>query len=78
MAESNTFIEMEEKIMKCWGVIEDLETTCQGVMDHNWSEDDIANALIGMRTIYNLRFDQLMTCFETLLRENAELRSKTE
>jgi hypothetical protein len=36
------------------------------------SHDQIANALIGMRELYELRFDKLFRQFEQMVREHAK------
>jgi hypothetical protein len=61
--------DFEQEIMSCWNVTEDLDILTEGVLEHGMSPDDIANALIGMKTLYNLKFDKMFNTFETLIRE---------
>jgi hypothetical protein len=57
-------LEMEDQIMKCWGVTSDLDDLFEGVMEHGLSQDQIANALMGMKELYQIRFDRLFRTFE--------------
>ena len=60
--------DFEEDIYNCWHVVDDIKQLYEMVLDRNrnTSIDDIANVLLGMQTLYNDRFDQLLTSFEQL------------
>lgn len=53
--------DVEQGILDCWHITDDLKTLCEGVLDNNLNTDDIANALIGLQTLYQLKFDKLFT-----------------
>jgi len=53
---------LEEKIMECWNVTSDLDTLMHAI-DDEASEDDILNIIIGMKALYNQKFN---TLFQTL------------
>ena len=61
--------DFEQQIMSCWNVTTDLKDLAEGVLENDMSEDQIANALIGMRELYELRFDKLFRQFEQMVRE---------
>lgn len=61
--------DLEQDIMKCWNVTEDIDLLYRNVMDKDLSQDDIANALLGMKTLYEMKFEEMFTHFETLIRE---------
>lgn len=61
--------DLEQDIMKCWNVTEDIELLYRNVMESSMSTDDIANVLLGMKAIYDLKFDELFCHFEQLVRE---------
>ncbi len=61
--------DFEQKIMECWGVVEDFKVLGQGVMDIGMTEDQIANALIGLEQMYDLKFQQLFSMFEQSLKK---------
>ena len=51
--------DVEEGILDCWHITDDLKTLTEGVLDGNLNADEIANALIGLQTLYQLKFDKL-------------------
>lgn len=58
--------EFESEIMSCWNIIDDLKLICD-----NWeslSEDKKLNALIGMVTLYDMKFETMFSTFEDLIR----------
>ena len=57
----------EEAIYKCWHIVDDLKQLTEMVVDRDASTDDIANVLLGLQTLYDDRFEQLMENFESLL-----------
>ena len=54
--------DLEDKIMKCWNVTEDLKTVLN-MIDRGCTEDELSNALIGIVTLYEAKFND---AFETL------------
>jgi hypothetical protein len=54
---------LEEKIMNCWRVIDDLKTL-GNVYDREHTEDEILNILIGITDLYDQRFNELFDTFE--------------
>lgn len=61
--------DLEQDIMRCWSVTEDIDLLYTNVMDSDMTVDDIANALLGMKTLYEMKFNKLFNCFETLVGE---------
>lgn len=66
--------DLEEQIMKCWNVTEDLDMVLERVLDSPSFEgmpaelaDKIANVLIGMKELYEMRFEKLWDTFETMV-----------
>lgn len=61
--------ELEQKIMDCWQVVQDLDLmfsrTCEDQMDLN----DVTNLALGLKTLYQHRFEDLFDTFEALIRE---------
>jgi len=62
----------EQQIMKCWQIIDQLDTVNEGILEHNWSSDQVSNALIGLKEIYQLEFDKLFLQFEESIKPNAD------
>jgi hypothetical protein len=63
--------DMEQQIMSCWNVVEDIDMVCKAVMDFPTppTEDELANLLIGLKTLYNIKFQELFSTFEQLVSE---------
>ena len=61
--------DLEQDIMKCWNITDDIDLLYRNVLEKDLTTDDIANALLGMKTIYDMKFDEMFHHFETLIRE---------
>ena len=61
--------DLEQHIMKCWNVTEDIDLLYRNVMDSDLTTDDIANALLGMKTLYEMKFNEMFSDFENLVHE---------
>jgi hypothetical protein len=59
--------DLEQHIMKCWNVTEDIDLLYKNVMEKDMSTDDIANFLLGLETIYNHKFEELFDTFSELI-----------
>ena len=69
-----TRFDLEQQLMDCWGVCDDLDMVFKAVMDQSLNEnpDKLANILLGMKEIYQLKFEQMWNTFENLC-HNREL-----
>ena len=69
----NTMVDrfdLEQDIMKCWNVTEDIDLLYRNVLDGpEMTTDDIANALLGMKTLYDMKFNEMFNHFEKLTHE---------
>jgi hypothetical protein len=68
--------DLEQEIMKAWHVIDDIQLLNENVMETNMSRDDIINALVGLESIYNMRFIKLFNTFEDLCKEYQAMRKE--
>lgn len=73
-----TIFEIEQEIMKAWHVIDDIQLLNENVMETNMSRDEIANALVGLESIYNMRFQKVFNIFEDLCKEYHAIRKENE
>ena len=73
-----TIFEIEQEIMKAWHVIDDIQLLNENVMETDMSRDEIANALVGLESIYNMRFIKLFDVFEDLCKEYHAMRKQNE
>lgn len=60
---SNRF-DLEQQIMDCWRVTDDLEMVYDKVMNGDCNTDSISNLLLGLISLYNLKFDRCWDTFE--------------
>jgi len=70
--------DLEQEIMKAWHVVDDIQLLSENVMETDMSTDDIANALIGLESIYNMRFQKVFNMFEDLCKEYHAMRKENE
>lgn len=71
MENTNDRFDLEQNIMKCWNVTDDIYVLYEGVMDSNpeMTTDQIANALLGLHQMYELKFNKLWNNFEQLIKD---------
>ena len=62
---------LESEIMSVWNTKDDLESITSRMMDDPdpMSEDEIANVLIGLTELHDIRCKKLFNVFETMVRE---------
>lgn len=60
---------MEQQLLDCWKVTNDLSDIFEGVVEQDMKHDDIANVLLGMQQLYNLKFEKLWRLFEEGIRD---------
>ena len=66
--------ELEEQIMDCWNVCNDLKTAYTQICDGEKEPtiDEITNALMGMQHLYHWKFEQLFFTYENMLKSLKE------
>lgn len=60
---------VEQEIMNCWQIVDDLGTLLDAI-DKNATEDQIANIIIGIKDLYNFKFEKLYDNFSELVETN--------
>ena len=61
---------LEEEIQECWGVTTEIDNLLFMIDNSDKiDEDELMNFLIGMKAIYNVKFQKLFKTFETLISE---------
>lgn len=70
--ESIDRFDLEQDIMECWSVVEDIKTLSWRYSDASppMSEDDLMNYLLGLQTIYQIKFEKLFDTFEQCIKNN--------
>lgn len=63
--------DLEQDIMNCWNVTSDIELLYENVMERSpeMTTDEIANALLGLQTLYEMKFEKMFRHFESLVHE---------
>jgi hypothetical protein len=59
---------LEEQIMQCWGVTEDLDMIYHTEALYQ-DEDRMMNVLLGVQELYKIRFQRLFDTFEKMVHE---------
>ena len=67
--ESIDRFDLEQEIMKCWNVTDDLDTFLHAYLDGpEMSVDEVSNVILGLSALYQLKFQKLWDTFEQLLK----------
>ena len=64
--------DFEQQIMNCWRVTDDIDLVATMISQSYMGpkdQDRFMNVLIGMKELYNARFEELFNTFETLVSE---------
>lgn len=62
--------DLEQQILDCWHVTDDLNMLLEHIMESdNLDKDRISNIVLGMKELYNLKFQRCFDTFETLLQD---------
>ena len=62
--------DLEQQILDCWRVVDDLKLLTEYVMeDSSANTDSISNVTIGLEQLYQIKFDKLFRTFEELIRD---------
>ena len=72
--------DFEQQLLECWNVTKDIKTVYEGVCDSSppMTEDQIANALLGLETLYELKFNKLWSMFENGVSQHSIESTKEE
>lgn len=62
--------ELEEQIMDCWRVTDDLDVIAEKSMEREITPDELANLMIGLKQLYSMKFERMFNTFEQLISEN--------
>lgn len=66
-----TRFDLEQEIMHCWNIVDDIKLIYTTHLDkRELTDDELANILIGLQELYQLKFETLFETFEECLRKN--------
>lgn len=60
---SNRF-DLEQQFLDLWKITDELELVYQRVMDRGMTTDEVANVLLGLVSLYELKFGRCWETFE--------------
>ena len=58
--------DLEQLILKNWEITTEIKYLQELVLEGDPTKDQIANYLLGLETIYEVKFNKLWDCFEEL------------
>lgn len=59
---------LEQDIMACWSVVDDIEVLYSHVMEAKKLDADVvANVLLGMKQLYQMKFEKCFSSFEEVI-----------
>jgi len=62
-------LDLEDRIMNCWNILEQIDTTLQIVDRTECDKDAVSNALIGIKQLYQTKFEVMFETFEDVVGE---------
>ena len=70
--------ELEQGILRCWGVVEDLEDLANSIRRNYTKPEDVLKLLDSFQAIYQMRFDQVFSVYEDVCKELHQLRQERD
>lgn len=66
--------DLEQQILDCWKIIDDVKLLDKNVLEGKieggqMTNDEISNYLLGLESIYELKFHQMFDTFGQLIRD---------
>ena len=58
--------DVEQSLMSCWTVIDDIKLLSEAILDGKMNTDEVANYLIGLHSVYGLKFQNCFDQFSEL------------
>jgi len=62
--------ELEQQIMDCWHIVDDLKVLSEATIENDdMTMDKVSNITIGLEQLYQLKFEKLFELFEENIRQ---------
>jgi hypothetical protein len=72
--------DFEQQIMDCWRITDDIRDASEALLEGDLNTEETSNILIGLRQLYELKFNKLWDMFEgvmmPIVRENTMLNDE--
>ena len=65
----STQFDLEQSILDCWKITDELDLIRHNITEKGLTSMEVSNILLGMKHLYNLKFDQCFNQFEQFLKE---------
>lgn len=71
--------DLEQQILSCWNVVDDINLLYETVLERSTplTQDEMANVLLGMKELYQLKFEKLFSIFEHMVYDR-QFKGKTD
>jgi len=66
--------DLEQELLRCWGVTDDIELVYHSL--ESMTEDQRLNALLGLQTLYELKFEKAWKAFEAICAERKAMQER--
>ena len=60
---------LEDNIMSCWNIVDDIHLLNEAVQDQGIDTDSISNILLGLEYMYELKFQKLMASYSQSIKK---------
>lgn len=66
--------DLEQEILECWKIVDDIKLLDKNVLEgkvegENLTQDEISNYLLGLESIYELKFQRMFDTFSSLVKQ---------
>lgn len=75
---NNVRFDLEQQILQCWNICDELKLLNELVLEKEISRDDTSNIIMGLETLYQHKFDKCFQLFEELLKEYHSMKKDLE
>ena len=66
--------DLEQLILKNWEIVTEIKHLRELISDGKPTQDQVENYLLGLETIYEVKFNKLWDCFEELCQNQKIIR----
>ena len=64
-----TLFDLEQQILRCWLVCDDIQDLRKFRDERKLTEDELDNYLLGLVSLYQVKFENLFSLYEQVLQE---------
>lgn len=68
IADVKNRFDLEQEILGCWNITSELELLHKNVLDGVISNEELSHILLGLKLLYNIKFDNTFKTFEQCIR----------